>query len=808
MTSRTGTVTFPSEHDHANVGPDRREQVVLRRWQNLMEPRETPPADLVVESTRSPAKLKRSNIDTAPFRSAAQQGDSKLRTTTAEPFVNITSRACNCTELLANETFSTVVFLVPHSRGTAGEVDRNGSLIREVVRASLSKSVQVERIYEKGCRCGRNDTTFRSPSTSTVATKTNTPVLCARNDSSGLKAIPAAVDVTRLPKTTWAEKVMPTATFAEARVHLPEGRLQTTVVNATGRPAGTKCPVRVFVKLPGEELPARAKDCRKLWLPEIVHKEETFWECEDYGSTDCGYRAPAGSTRHTLLARESGSFPSENTTHIAPYAWFETMRRTHSTRSTTETSEAAFRRRTIFLTPLAKCGNADGTSPSAPDVRAPKPTECVQGSSNDSWHLSLLIAFHPFGNYSKMANATIITKTIAAESLTPRYTNVAAKSSQTTPETSTRNPVASSLRKYGTTTTHTTPTQYTTVSTAKMTSLSAAGLPPSWSIRCPQYGEQRGANNSLPFILMCAAAALAAPSVACNGSSCDIKKRVAEPVTNEVRHQRSTHYHLHDDYDFVWTRVPLTSTTVRRSLQYRARNGTAFPYPFRDSHFGGRGSTAARKGSSLERKPAIFHEAAPSKPEDVKNKARKMATTESTTYLEIIFGVAGPDASRQRERVEYDANEAARPDVERRQGSKKQARSFVGPAGQPGEDDHQASHPPGRRAAIRQGDAGRDVLSPMNIDLFKSSINVKAVEVDKTRSSECQDARCAANSGKKPLLEQIVVRHVNPPSGEGEYEYYYVYDEPPSVRNMIAPAQNEGLNKKTESRLRKSAFRR
>lgn len=825
MIARTEIMTFPTEHDHGSVGPDRREQVVLRRWQNLMEPRETPQPGLVMDLSRPPAKLRRSNVDALPFR-AGLQGHPKLRAPTAELSATIANEACNCTELLTNDTFSTVVFLVPHAHRTAGEAHKNGSLIREIIRASLSKSVQVERIYEKGCRCGRTGSALPSPSASTATTETKKLASCARNGSLGLKAIPAVVDVTRLPKIASTRKVVPTTAFAGDRMRLPESRLQTAMASAAGRPGGTKCPVRVFVKLPGEELPARAKDCRKLWLPEIVYKEETFWECEDHGSNDCGDRAAVGNTSRTLLDRESGSFSAADATHIAPFAWFATMRRTHSTRNRTATSEAASRERT-----LPKCGSADDTSQSAPDGRTPESAQCARASSNDSRHLSIRIPFYPFDKAFKMANETIITVTTADENVKRRrYTTPATKSNQTTPKTSTRQIFASSLRKFITAgthssntrsaTTHTAPTKSATVTMAQMTystPTNAAELPLAWPMRCPQYDGKQGANNSLAFILMCAAAAAAAAPGTCNGSSCDLKKRVAEP--SDVPRQRSTHYHLHDDYDFVWTRAPATSTTASRSLHYRARNGTAFPYPFRDSHEspinirrGGRSTTAARKGASFERKTAIFQEvAATSKGGAAKiYPPRKMATTETTTFLEIIFGERGAVTSRQRGRVAYSGSfagdDASHRNVERRKVSNKQNRSVDGLAVQLGDVDRKASRPPGKRAAAGHGDAERNVLPPLEIDLLKSKFNAKAL-VDKVQSSECKEVRCsAANSAEKSLLQQIVVLA---PSAGDEYEYYYVEEEPPSTEHHLdkqqyrsvasfrmVPVQNEALERR------------
>lgn len=797
MTVRTNAVTFPTEHDHGNVAQAAQEQSIGRRWKNLMEPHEPMPADFVSDSTRRPPKLRRSNVDAT---TTSVQSESK------RSVANATERACNCSELLTNETFSKVFYLVPRPVEAA---DQNKSLIKEIIRASLSKSVIVERLYDKaGCHCGCCN---------------HTTITAAQSPSTEMRPTLAETTKTTGPSTT------PTSTS----MHQYEGHAQTSAATTTTTSSsrGTKCPTRVFIKLPGEELPARATDCRKLWLPDSVYKGETFWECEDRGSVDCGGGGGRATSQRTFPAlRVSHPVPPshQGAIYTKPSTLSSAMRRTAQPTATTESTGATktFAVRKTTPATSSNCSTfAEGdASTGAPDTRAynaaaiyglvSSPNETTNG-----WHLNIFAPYHPFsGNASKTRNAT------PPSTRAPMIENLRHRHYMTTNITTLTAPRKASVR--GLTLTSLTQTsRVTSSSTRPETTPSSSStptlpsLPPknetlmaaAWPQRCPN-GDALGStfnSSSLAFVLMCAAAG----TTSCNGSDCELppKRRVAHddhrrPATVTTGYRRSTHYHLHDDDDFPWTRSSTyksTSPEQVQSLAYRAsRNGTAFPYPFRGSdvmaprdsnvsRIGGRNVTVptSRNGSHQDRDLPVFLEVTVSaKSHPFFNyRTRTFKSTSDKTYADIIFGAAvglQTASSSLRERLAYNSfQEVALPhsDVKRYDATRDYAVGHrVTTPGNNGES-RRRSRAPDKRSANSVGYAvtaerERRPSPPARIDLVKSSIRMNA-EVG-VRSSGCSDAlRCAANDDKKSdVLEKIVVRSGHPYE-EDEYEYYYVEDD-------------------------------
>ncbi|KAL1431559.1 hypothetical protein MTO96_014076 [Rhipicephalus appendiculatus] len=393
MTFRTNAVTLPAEHDHETVTPAAQEQFSGRRWKNLMEPHEPLPANLVSGSTRPPPK------------------------------------ACNCTELLTNETFSKVFYLVPPPVETNG---RNRGPVKEVIRASLSKSVLVERLYDNGgCHCGCNHTV--SP----------VPVSASQSSSTEKRSTTA---VTTTAKQTTQPSATPCRTSARHQEDHPQALYATRPTASTSK--GSKCPTRVFVKFPGEELPARAADCRKLWLPDGVYKEETFWECEDRGSADCRGEGGHEATERLFQALRPVSSPppsshqdSRNVVYTRTSVRCSTRPETAQPRATTDRGETTACAQAVTSTTersasttgsKSGCGNDEDASSGAPEKRTHKasPNETAEGMPP-----YFFAPFYPFGgNASKMANATLpSTKAPVTENLRHRH-YMTTKTSAKTPD--------------------------------------------------------------------------------------------------------------------------------------------------------------------------------------------------------------------------------------------------------------------------------------------------------------------------------------------------------------------------------------
>lgn len=823
MTVKTSVVTLPAAHDHEAIAPEAQEQSIMRRWKNLMEPREPLPADLVSDSTPTPPKLqKRSYVDDATtyLQTGKHPEGSKRSVTHDSAIANATKRACNCSELLSNDTFSKVFYLVPAPAETTVQ---NRSLVKEIIRASLSKTVLVERLYGKGCHCSCNDTSLAS---------------IRASQSSSTETRPTTAETTKAIPTT-----APCTASASTSVRLQEDRPQTLYATRTTASSsrGTKCPTRVFVKFPGEELPARATDCRKLWLPDSVYKGETFWECEDRGSADCGGgHVAASSTERTFLASRASGPPASsqsprNLVYTRSSAWYSTRRRTAQPTSTTSRTETATStrtttstaKRTVPTTP-SKCGNAkdEDVSPGAHEKRAHKSTACAPVSSPnetaDGWHLNFVVPFYHFGgNASKTGNATLLTTRAPwAENLRHRHYMTSRTTATKAKKTSAGRLTPTSISQTSRTTsgilsssTRADTIQYNTARSTLPLSASKNEtlLPAEWPQRCPKSGDYSTFNNSLAFILMCAPAASRSGAASCNGSGCEpTKRRVADDDRGQrsgtTDYRRRTHYHLHDDDDFTWTRG---SRPVQvQSLPYRtSRNGTAFPYPFRGSDvsttrnsnvFRLRGrnvtATSSRNGSQPNRDLPVILEVTSSSERSKPYFGDGTHTSKTTTderYADIIFGAAleRPASSRQRQRWAYKGyyREVARQfphtDVKRYDADRDHVAGQRATTSANNGENRQRSRPPDKRAAISNEYAiteekySRHQLSPVKMDLLKSIISIKAL-VDKARSSGCKDAlRCNANDAKNSnVLEKVVVRS-GQPSEDDEYEYYYVDDD-------------------------------
>lgn len=802
MAVRTNAVTLPAEHDRETVALGAQEQSLRRWWKNLMEPQEPLPASLASGSTRPPQKLKRSNVDstTSSLQTASKRSATRV--------TNATDRACNCTELLTNETFSRVFYLVPPPVGTNGQ---NRNPVKEVIRASLSKSVLVERLYDNcGCRCGCNHT---AP----------TPVSASQGSSTEKRSTTAAT-------TTEIQTTEPSTTPARASARHQEDHPQALYAtrSTASSSKGTKCPTRVFVKLPGEELPARAADCRKLWLPDNVYKEQTFWECEDRGSVDCRGEGGHEATERAFQALRPVSSPSppshqdsRNVVYTRTSAECSTEPRTAQPRATTYRAETTADSKAATSTTertapstesKSGCANDEDASSGASEKRTHK------ASPNDTaggWHINFFAPLNPSGgNASKTGNATLpSTRAPMTENLRHRHYMTTNRATVTTPKkTSAKTLTPTSFSQTSRTTSGSTHSDTTQSRTTRPALLS---LPPknesllaAWPQRCANSDALEPTfNNSLAFVIMCAPPGASS----CNGSDCEpAKRRVAHEDHRQLASgttdpRKSTHNHLHEDDDFPWTRASKhrsSSPDQARSLPYRAsRNGTAFPYPFRGSdvstardrnasRLGGRNVTASRNGSHPHRDLPIFLEVTgSSKPKPFFMGGTR--TTKSTTekrYADVIFGPAEDSlqqvSSRQRQRLAYRgyqevARQLAQADAERYDATRDYA---VGQRTSATGNENSQTRTPDKRAASGIGYAvtlekERRPLPPVKIDLLKSSVRMKAL-VDRALSTGCKDGMpCAVNGGKKSdMLEKIVVRS-GEPSEEDEYEYYYVdYD--------------------------------
>ncbi|XP_050042170.2 uncharacterized protein [Dermacentor andersoni] len=806
MTAKTSAVTLPAEHDHESIAP---EQSIVRRWKNLMEPREPLPADLVPDSTRTPPKLKRSDDATTSPRTENRPEGSKRSATRDYAIANATESACNCSELLSNETVSKVFYLVPPPLETSGQ---NGSLIKEIIRASLSKSVLVERLYDKGCRCSCNHTSLA-------------PIPA----SSSAKTRPTTAETTKATPTT-----VPCTASASTSTRLQEDRPQTLCAPRTTASSsrGTKCPTRVFVKFPGEDLPARATDCRKLWLPDSVYKGESFWECEDRGSADCGggrvVTTPSSTERTFLAPRASNPLPSsqgpQNAVYARPSAWYSTRRRTAQPTATTNRAETAAStktvtstaKRTVSTTP-SKCGNAkdEDASPGAPEKKAHNQAAYATVTSPNEtaggWHLSLIVPFYPFGG-NKTGNATLpSTRAPMPENLRHRHYMTSRTTATTAKKTSARRLTPTSISQTSGTTSSILPSSAPTDTIQSSTVTSTLPLLASknetllsaeWPQRCPKSGDFSTFNNSLAFMLMCA------PAASHEGDR--------GQASGRTDYRRSTHYHLHDDDDFTWTRAATyTSRPAQvQSLPYRtSRNGTAFPYPLRGSDvsaarnsnfFRPRGrnvtATSSRNGSQPNRDVPVVLEGTAFSKRPKPYFGGETRTTKSTTdkrYADVILGAAAerPASSRQRQRWAYRGyyREVARQfphtDVKRYDAVRDRAAGQRAATPADNGENRQRSRLPDKRAAISSGfsvteEKYRRPLPPAKMDLLKSIISIKAL-VDEARSSGCKDAlRCNANDARNSdASEKVVVRN-GQPSEDDEYEYYYVDDDATSQRPL------------------------
>ncbi|XP_075731246.1 uncharacterized protein LOC142774603 [Rhipicephalus microplus] len=795
MTFRTNAATLATEHGSEIVIQLSQERLSQRPWKDLMEPHEPLPADLASVSTQPPPKLKRSNVDT---RTSSLQIASGRNATVS----NATERGCNCSELLTNETFTKVFYLVPPSVETNS---RNRIPVKEVVRASLSKTVLVERLYDNGgCHCGCNNTASPKPASS------------SRSSSTEKRSTTAA---TRAAKNTTQPSTTPATTRVRQQEDHPQALYATRPSARTSK--SRKCPTRVFVKFPGEELPARAADCRKLWLPDSVYKDETFWECEDRGSVDCRGEGGREATKRLLQALRPVSGPppssrqySRNVVYTRTSVKCSAMPGTAQTTAATncgETTATSTTERTTSTTGSKNgCGDDEDASSGTPEKSVHKASlnEPAEGR-----HPYFLAPFYPFGgNASKMGNATLSsTKAPMTANLRHRHYTT----DKTPKKTSAKTLTPTSFSRTSRTTSGIIRSDSAQSST---TGTEFPAFPPKsgpllagWTRLCANSDNPGSTfNSSLAFVLMCALPGAAS----CNGSYCEpAKRRVAYEDQRQMVHdttyrQRNTHNHLHEDDDFPWTRASKhrsSSPEQVRYLPYRSsRNVTAFPYPFRGpdvwkardgnvSRLGGRNVTASRSGSHPHRDVPVFLEVTISsnpKPFFMGGTRTTRPTTEKR-YVDVIFGAAEGSlqraSPRQRQRLAYRTyQEVARQlpltDVKRHDATPDYV---IGERTTATGNENSRSRAPDKRAASSIGYAtsvGKELRPwpPVKVDLLKSSVRMKAL-VDRARSPACKDGfPCAEDDGKKTdMLQKIIVRS-GQPSEEVEYEYYYVDDDTPS----------------------------
>ncbi|XP_077548758.1 uncharacterized protein LOC144162144 isoform X2 [Haemaphysalis longicornis] len=778
MLVRTRLVTFPTVHKHQDGGEDMRRKAVMRQWKDLMEPREAGVRSLADRLPQRP-KVKRRAGDAAFF-------DFRRPST---PHASTANVVCNCSELLANKTVEELLILVPTLSKAIGETGRNGTVIREFIRASLSKSVLVERIYEEGCRCSCNGTELPRPTaagTEKTTTGSTTPPSTARSYRT--------ISTRPQPTSTTTEKITSSATTPKSRMAPQEIRMPPTTPPSTRTAAGrssSKCPKRVFVKFPGEQLPDRARDCRKLWLPENVSKEETFWECEDEGSVECGGRSriaiskgPAFLSRVVDTSLTTSRATTTTTTRTISSTSPSTTTRAPSTSKTSKKSES-----TTLPTTLRDCDD------SAPATTGGKKTQRLATTTNvlnstGGWHLKVHIPFYTFRgtqeNATHRAEAT-------PEKVTRGHFTTTAVATKSSPKSTT-----ASSRRSTLTTTHTIKSSITksrppTKATSSQSSKSTTRRRPTTTTPVPGTLVTSGSSTSGASV--------------CKGAGCQkATPPVVESTNPRTHHHRSTHYHLHDDYDFVWARAP-SPIPERPSLvlQYRVGGSTVFPYPYREYE-----ATAAVNdrypifivtNTSAERWSHV-HNSNERAFFDRKDSASSVrASTARTTYARYIFGIKDARELEQ-QRLAYKSyyrNVASR-DVQRR-GEERAVR--------PRKSDHVSArkrHRPNRvleRAQHAQysGDAQ---VPPVKIDLLKSKISLNAMVNKVKNSGKCRPEGCAENRREAFTPGGIAIRTA--PAKGDEYEYYYVYyelpgsedpphDEPPNL------VHGEGTRRKARANL-------
>ncbi|KAG0409853.1 hypothetical protein HPB47_013030 [Ixodes persulcatus] len=149
MSTKTRVFTFPIVRTQKQLTEDQ-ESRPTRQWKNLMEPRK--PEDAAVTSRQ---KLKRRAVNQLPEVAPAYLGGGVA--SDLYPPKNLSPTVppprCHCRESPANRSLEDLLELVPSISRTIHK-SANGSIIKEIIRASLSKSLELERVYgQRDCHC-------------------------------------------------------------------------------------------------------------------------------------------------------------------------------------------------------------------------------------------------------------------------------------------------------------------------------------------------------------------------------------------------------------------------------------------------------------------------------------------------------------------------------------------------------------------------------------------------------------------------------------------------------------------------------
>ncbi|CAN8027993.1 unnamed protein product [Ixodes persulcatus] len=780
MSTKTRVFTFPIVRTQKHLTEDQ-ESRPTRQWKNLMEPRK--PEDAAVTSRQ---KLKRRAVNQLPEVAPAYLGGGVA--SDLYPPKNLSPTVppprCHCRESPANRSLEDLLELVPSISRTIHK-SANGSIIKEIIRASLSKSLELERVYgQRDCHC-------------------NCQVSSAHfvKGAAGVTVRPQHKILTWNPARGRRTSSSPGVEATQANRSPPSYRGMNRSVKYPTPTTKTGCPRRVFVKYPGEPLPPAAKDCRKLWLPEHTFRKQTFWECVDTQSSECnistkatspflgldagvstrptgdvgGARASVASTSFMLPTTVASSTRrrTDTTPSAAPPTTIASSARRKSASSTPVTlpttttwtmtvssnlvtlppkTTSSTTRTTASATSITPPASTSATLPSISSrpkttfkeqettiKRTQKRMKSTSTISSTAMHSVFTMAFtpekklFPFYKIKSSPCPKFLKSTTSKDAKLKHrhhYRSPTSRASFTTAINTTRDPIAASNDSAA----FPNPTSTSTFSTICV------------NLSAEQISRMRKVNHTLADTL--ASMCVPTPVICAYPGQKNCVLPDAMRVQIHVSHyHRSTHHGflLGDKEDGVQRRTDGTFLSTRGAhvvhQHPQARNATGFPYPYHEAP----GDTSEATGNSSEIEPFTRQESrTPRASHGIQASTAQSAVR--TTYPEKTSGqkvvltegkwLHGAGSSRAPNNKEL--------------GKRSHASVALQQLEQEGHE----------RKAV-----------PIKVNVVKSRISVNAV----LDVNQCREPRCPRKGTTKPRRHTVVVRTV--PIGDDDYEYYYVYDD-------------------------------
>ncbi|CAN7945822.1 unnamed protein product, partial [Ixodes hexagonus] len=555
----------------------------------------------------------------------------------------------------------------------------------------------------------------------------------------------------------------------------------------------TGCPRRVYVKYPGEPLPASAKECRKLWLPEHTFKKETFWECEDTKSSECGRSTRAtshfldlvadASTRHTGDAGGARMFtppttmasPTIRTTVSSPCVPLPTttasstigtkdsstiacVPSTSTTRPTTEASSTT--RTTVTPSTTAASSSATPSSISSrPQITcAPQETTMRRRRRKTTTTSTSTSTTMPPSSTTTEASARATGRKLfpfhrlrtsfacptSTESATAENSNSKHLHYETSPTTSGSYVMVRTRRKHSHRTRSPASLPKATNYTASLqTTPTSTRSTLCVELSAEQIAQLRETNDTLADILE----TICSPThVICTHSG---QRNCVPPVFTKTLTRVPAHHNHHDLRGRDQVRLSADGVALlMRGPRLILHNGkgssaTAFLYPL---HEAVGTTTYASESTRTSTKGEPYTHPAP-KTSVVGNgsQASTSGTTKrSTTYPGRVSSKRPAVANKGRVHVHGASPNPRNKEIDKR--------SY---------DD----------LAMRvQRERQPEQSIPFRLNLVKSKMSLNAV-----MNLKCPGNHCPRKVTSRPRHDTIVVRTV--PVGDDEYEYYYVYDE-------------------------------